>query len=201
MNKTKELVGCNKEVINNNSNKSQNLNHNNSTNNTLLSNNTNNINNISTTSGNESKINNSDLSINSKENDELDIKVINSLLKKDITGKPFLDYICEIKKKGENYRLNKKFGHFLMLHKALKSLFKDMIKLPEGGNLFINLNEMKQNTFHENKLEQLDKYVSDLLQIEPVKRSIPFRNFFELDEAHEQKIIGMKPKIMIEKKV
>ena len=45
---------------------------------------------------------------------------------------------------------------------------------------------MKQNTFHENKLSQLDKYINDLMRIEKVKNSSPFRNFFELDKQHEQ---------------
>ena len=76
----------------------------------------------------------------------------------------------------------------MMLHKSLKTTFKDNIKLPSGGSLFININEMKQNTFHENKLEQLDKYISELLNIEEIKNSLPFKNFFELDEQHEQKI-------------
>jgi len=119
---------------------------------------------------------------------DIEIKVINSVLKKDITGKPFLDYICEVKNGNQNYKLNKRFGHFMMLHKALKTQFKDNIKLPNGGNLFININEMKQNVFHENKLEQLDKYVLELLNIEEVKKSLPFRDFFELDETHEQKL-------------
>ena len=119
---------------------------------------------------------------------DINIKITNSILKKDITGKPFLDYICEVKNGNENYILNKKFGHFMMLHKSLKTIFKDNIKLPNGGNLFININEMKQNSFHENKLEQLDKYISDLLNIEEIKNSLPFKNFFELDEKHEQKI-------------
>ena len=119
---------------------------------------------------------------------DLDIKVINSILKKDITGKPFLDYVCEVKNGSQSYKLNKKFGHFMMLHKALKSIFKDNLKLPNGGSLFVNINDMKQNAFHENKLEQLDKYISDLLNLEGVKTSLPFRNFFELDETHEQKL-------------
>ena len=91
-------------------------------------------------------------------NGVLDIKITNSVLKKDITGKPFLDYICEIKNGNDSYSLNKKFGHFILLHKNLKNIFKDTIKLPDGGNLFISINDMKQNTFHENKLSQLDKY-------------------------------------------
>ncbi len=88
-----------------------------------------------------------------------------------------------------------------MLHKSLNKLFKDTIMLPNGGNLFISVNDMKQNTFHENKLSQLDKYINDLLKIEKVKNSEPFRGFFELDEQHEQynnKI--RKNKTMMEKK-
>ena len=115
----------------------------------------------------------------------LEIRIINSVLKKDIHGYPFLEYICEVKKGEKNYKINKKFGHFIMLHKALKSLFKENLKLTNVGNLFININEMKNNAFHENKLEQLDKYVSDLLNIDEVKNSIPFKNFFELDDIHD----------------
>ena len=76
----------------------------------------------------------------------------------------------------------------MMLHKSLKTTFKDNVKLPNGGNLFTNINEMRQNGFHENKLEQLDKYISELLNIEQIRNSLPFKNFFELDEPHEQKI-------------
>ena len=41
---------------------------------------------------------------------------------------------------------------FILLQKNLKNLFKDQVKLPDGGNLFISVNDIKQNTFHENKL-------------------------------------------------
>ena len=117
-------------------------------------------------------------SIDTNMNKLLNIKVSNTVLKKDITGKPFLDYICEIKNGTKSYTLNKKFGHFIMLHKSLKLLFKDSIKLPEGGNLFISINDMKQNTFHENKLSQLDKYINDLMAIDQVRNSTPFKDFF-----------------------
>ena len=100
-------------------------------------------------------------------------------------GKPFLEYVIEVKKGEKVFKINKKFGHFIMLHKALKTIFKENLKLPNGGNLFININEMKQNSFHENKLEQLDKYVADLINVEGVINSLPFINFFELNENNE----------------
>ena len=132
---------------------------------------------------------------------DINIKIINSVLKKDMHGKPFLEYVCEIKKGDKVFKLNKKLGHFIMLHKALKSIFKDNLKLPNGGNLFININEMKQNSFHENKMEQLDKYVNDLINNEGVINSVPFLNFFGLDENHESNInenLG-KYKMLLEK--
>ena len=129
----------------------------------------------------------------------LEIKISNSVLKKDLTGKPFLEYICNIKNGADVYTLNKKFGHFIMLHKALKNSIKD-IKLPESGNLFISINDMNQNSFHENKLSQLDKYINDLLKIGQVLSCVSFRNFFELDDNHENKNRIRKNKTIIDRK-
>ena len=48
---------------------------------------------------------------------------------------------------------------------------------------------------------KIDKYISELLEIDSIKNSMPFRNFFELDEPHEQKPgnRASKSKILIEK--
>ena len=137
---------------------------------------------------------------NNNNNNSLEIKVTNSVLKKDITGKPFIEYICNIKNGSDIYTINKKFGHFLLLHKSLKNLFKDSVKLPENGNLFISINDMKQNTFHENKLGQLDKYINELIQIEQVLNCAFFRNFFELDQIHENIGKIKKNKTFMEKR-
>ena len=61
---------------------------------------------------------------------DIRITIYNSILKKDLTGKPFLEYVCEVRNGKEKYVLNKKFGHFIMLYKALKTAFKDNSKLP-----------------------------------------------------------------------
>jgi hypothetical protein len=114
-----------------------------------------------------------------------EIKISNSVLKKDLTGKPFIEYICNVKNGSDTYSINKKFGHFLLLHKTLKNLLKDSVALPESGNLFININDMKQNSFHENKLGQLDKYINELIKIEQVLNCLTFRSFFELDKIHD----------------
>ena len=137
---------------------------------------------------------------NQENNNLIEIKIANSVLKKDLTGKPYLEYICNIKNGTDIYTINKKFGHFIMLHKALKNALKDSIKLPESGNLFTSINDMNQNTFHENKLGQLDKYINELTKLDKVIKSIPFRNFFELDETHENKNRIKKNKTIVDKK-
>ena len=137
---------------------------------------------------------------NNTNNNLLEIKVTSSVLKKDITGKPFIEYICNITNGSDIYSLNKKFGHFLLLHKTIKNLLKDSTKLPESGNLFISINDMKQNTFHENKLGQLDKYINDLIKIEQVVACGFFRNFFELDQTHETMGKIKKNKTLMEKR-
>ena len=199
-------INNNNNIENKNIKKTFSLTANQKINNDINLNNENMINNITnnkphlkqkSSSSSKSKIMKNDDEI---KNQNLNIRVSNTILKKDITGKPFLDYICEINNGNEKYKLNKKFGHFIMLHKSLKSLFKDLVKLPDGGNLFTNISDIKQTSFHESKLEQLDKYVSELLQIDVVKKSTPFRIFFELDETHEQNNSGQKKgRISVEK--
>ena len=136
---------------------------------------------------------------NTSTNNLVEIKITNSVLKKDLTGKPFLEYICNVKNGSDVYIINKKFGHFIMLHKALKNALKD-IKLPESGNLFTSINDMNQNSFHENKLSQLDKYINDLMKIGRVLSCASFRNFFELDENHENKNRIRKTMTIVDRK-
>ena len=137
---------------------------------------------------------------NNNNNSLIEIKIANSVLKRDLTGKPFLEYICNIKNGSDFYSINKKFGHFMLLHKAIKNSVNDSVQLPDSGNLFLSINDMKQNTFHENKLGQLDKYINDLAKIEQVMNCSPFRNFFELDENHENKNTIRKNKTIMDKR-
>ena len=114
------------------------------------------------------------------------INIINTILKKDEYGKPYLDYVCEVIYNDKEWKLLKKFNQFALLNNALKNLFKDVLNLPNTGSLFTNINDMTGNSFHENKINQLDKFIIELTEIDEVCRSVPFRNFFELDEEHIQ---------------
>ena len=121
-----------------------------------------------------------------KKTNKLQIKIINSMLKKDEYGRPYLDYICEVKYNDKEWKILKKFNQFALLHNAIKNLFKDTFQLPKTGSLFTNINDMTGNAFHENKINQLDKYINELIEIDEVSNSVPFKNFFELDEEHIQ---------------
>lgn len=141
------------------------------------------------------------LSINNK---KTSITISSTILKQDETGKPYLEYICEVNSNGNTWNVNKKFNQFALFNKALKNLFKDLILLPDSGSLFTNINDMTGNSFHENKLQQLDKYINDLSEIEAVANSVPFRSFFEIDDAHtttKKKNIQIAKKITVEKKI
>ena len=67
--------------------------------------------------------------------------------------------------------------------------------LPDTGSLFTNINDMTGNSFHENKIQQLDKYVKDLLNIDVVAQSAPFKNFFLLDENNSKVSIPISGEI------
>ena len=141
------------------------------------------------------------LSVNKK----TQITISSTILKQDENGRPYLEYICEVSSNGNTWSVNKKFTQFALFNKALKNLFKDLILLPDSGSLFTNINDMTGNSFHENKLQQLDKYINDLSEIEAVANSVPFRSFFEIDEVHsnnnKKKNIQIAKKITVDKKI
>ena len=139
-------------------------------------------------------INNSNLNyINNKENitnnninttnfdkvdESLKIQIINHVLKKNMSGKPYLDYICEIKNKDNTNKLHRKLMNFYVLHKSLKECFKDKIIIPDKDNLFIEEN-IKSGAL-ENKQDLLNNYIEEIIKIDEIKRCQIFQNFFEI---------------------
>ena len=121
----------------------------------------------------ESDINNKDSLVSLK------IKIINHVLKKNNSGKPYLDYICEIKYKEKTNKLHRKLKNFYKLHKSLKEFFKDKISIPDKDNLFIE--ENIQNFALENKQDILNNYIDELSKNNEIKKSKIFLNFFEIN--------------------
>ena len=107
------------------------------------------------------------------------IKIINHVLKKNNSGKPYFDYICEIKSKEKTNKLHRKLINFYTLHKSLKEFFKDKIIIPDKDNLFKD--ENIKNILLENKQESLNKYIEEISRINEIKKSLIFQNFFEIN--------------------
>jgi hypothetical protein len=107
------------------------------------------------------------------------IKVINHILKKNNSGKPYIDYICEIKHKEKTKKLHRKFKNFYSLHKSLIEFFKDKINIPDKDNLFKE--ENIKNSLLENKQEFLNNYIEEISKIKEIKKCLIFQNFFELN--------------------
>ena len=108
----------------------------------------------------------------------LNIKIINHVLKNNKSGKPYLDYICEIKNREKTNKLHRKLKHFYILHKSLIEYFKDKINIPDKDNLFIEDN-IKNNSL-ENKQDLLNNYIEEITKINEIKQCQLFKNFFEI---------------------
>ena len=107
------------------------------------------------------------------------IKIINHVLKKNNSGKPYLDYICEIKYKEKTKKLHRKLLNFFSLHKNLTEFFKDKINIPDKDNLFKE--ENIKNSLLENKQDLLNNYIEEISKIYEIRKSLIFHNFFELN--------------------
>ena len=107
------------------------------------------------------------------------IKIINHILKKNNSGKPYFDYICEIKSKEKSNKLHKKLINFYSFHKSLIEFFKDKIIIPDKDNLFKD--ENIKNSLLENKQELLNNYIEEISKINEIRKSLIFQNFFEIN--------------------
>ena len=120
---------------------------------------------------------------NSKENKEKNlsykIRIINHTLKKNNSGKPYIDYICEVKFKEKTNKLHRKLINFYSLHKSLTEFFKDKINIHDKDNIFKE--ETIKNSLMENKQELLNNYIEDISKINDIKKSLIFQNFFEIN--------------------
>ena len=124
--------------------------------------------------------------INKFNPDKLKIKILNGRLKTDELGKPYLEYILDINYYSQNWRLIKKFIQFANLYKTIKSLFKGVIHMPTSSNIFVNFGGNFNGSFHENKIQQLEKFIKDLAEINVVNSSKIFKKFLEFDQNFDE---------------
>ena len=118
--------------------------------------------------------------------ERLKLKILKGRLKQDELDKPYLEYIIDLSYNNQNWRVTKKFNQFATLYKTLKSLFKGIVNLPQSSNIFININEFGYGSFHENKIQLLEKFIKDLSELEPINTSKPFIKFIEFDKFFDE---------------
>ena len=124
--------------------------------------------------------------INKFNPDKLKIKILKGKLKTDELGKPYLEYILDINYYSQNWRLSKKFIQFANLYKTIKTMFKNNINMPESSNIFVNFGNNFNGSFYQNKIQQLEKFINEISQIEDINSSKIFRKFLELDQNFDE---------------
>ena len=112
---------------------------------------------------------------------KLKIKILKGTLKTDELGKPYLEYILDINYFSQNWRLSKKFIHFANLYKTIKTMFKNAIHMPLSSNIFVNFG----SNFND-KMQQLEKFIKEISEIEEINSSKIFRKFLELDQNFDE---------------
>ena len=118
--------------------------------------------------------------------EKLKIKIIKGLLKNDELGKPFLEYILDVNYNNQNWRIYKRFNQFANLYKTIKNLFKGSIKMPPSSNIFVDFKGNLTGSFHENKIQQLEKFIKDLSEINAVNNSNIFKKFLEFNQNFDE---------------
>ena len=118
--------------------------------------------------------------------EKLKIKIIKGHLKNDELGKPFLEYIIDVNYNNQNWRISKRFNQFANLYKTIKSLFKGNVKMPPSSNIFVDFKGNLTGSFHENKIQQLEKFIKDLSEISIVSNSKIFKKFLEFNQNFDE---------------
>ena len=115
----------------------------------------------------------------------LKIKILKINIKEDEIGKAYLNYLIDIKYNGQNWRINKKFNEFIYLYNAIQNIFNGSFQLPEYRSIFINI---QKGGSYQNKIFELEKFLNDLSNINPINTSKPFLKFLEFKNNYNSYI-------------
>ena len=169
-------------TINNNSENASTFNNVTNDNNNILIKAGNNKNNNIYDNNNNGNNNNKKISNNNFIPQKLKIKIIKGRIRKDKSGKPYLEYIININYNNTiNWNIIRRFNQFTNLYKTLRTLSKDNFELPESSNIFNNITALFSGLSHEEKIFQLEKFLKDLTNTEGIFNSKYLFWFLELN--------------------
>ena len=143
------------------------------------------------TIGNNTNSNNKNNNIDNNENniyipEKLKIKIIKGRIRKDKSGKPYLEYIININYDNiKSWNINRRFNQFTNLYKTLRTISKENFELPKSSNIFTNITAMFSGLSHENKIIQLEKNLKDLTETPEINNSKQLYFFLELNHLNE----------------
>ena len=136
---------------------------------------------------NNSRSNNTYLSLSNFNPKKLKIKIIKGRIRKDKTGKPYLEYIIEVNYLTKSWQINKKFNQFTNFYKNLKLMANQGgAPLPQSANIFSNIGTLFSGLSHENKIIQLEKFLKDISDVDKISGSSIYRNFFEIEQVFSE---------------
>ena len=118
---------------------------------------------------------------------KLKIKIIKGRIRKDKSGKPYLEYIININYDGVmNWNINRRFNQFTNLYKTLRTISKESFEMPESSNIFNNITALFSGLSHENKILQLEKFLKDLTETQGISNSKHLYCFLELNNLIDE---------------
>ena len=140
--------------------------------------------------GNISKDNIQNINFNPK---LLKIKIVKGRIRKDKSGKPYLEYMIELNYLSKKWTINKRFSQFTNLYKNLKKMeIQESIAIPKSANIFSNIGTVFSGLSHENKILNLEKFLKDISQYDEINSTSLYRNFFETEHLFSELKISRK---------
>ena len=110
------------------------------------------------------------------------IKIVKGRIRKDKTGKPYLEYMIELIYLDKKWTINKRFSQFTSLYKNLKKMeIQEGIDIPKSANIFSNIGTVFSGLSHENKILNLEKFLKDISMNEEINNTSLYNNFFETE--------------------
>jgi hypothetical protein len=123
----------------------------------------------------------------------LKIKIVKGRIRKDKSGKPYLEYTIELTYLSKKWTINKRFSQFTNLYKNLKKMeIQEGIAIPKSANIFSNIGTVFSGLSHEDKILNLEKFLKDISQCEEISNTSLYRNFLETENLFCESRISRK---------
>ena len=80
-------------------------------------------------------------------------------------------------------------------------MFKGNIKMPKSANIFVDFGGSFNGSFHENKIQQLEKFIKDISEIKIIYESKVFKKFLEFNQNFDEENEALFDSMNIDEKI